>query len=137
MKLGPWPSGRRAWPGETLYPQLFFCEGIQGQRVLCRGVRFIRNERAQGSSLPFGAVLRVSRKLAVDGSLPRRIRSRAFPPDEPLLPQQRDEASLFEMMVSSQCISNAMLLHDDEGNAIGQRPLLVGASIVEFETSLK
>jgi hypothetical protein len=31
----------------------------------------------------FGAVLRVSRKLAVDGRVPRKIRSRAIPPDEP------------------------------------------------------
>jgi hypothetical protein len=124
-------------PARPYIPSYFFCAGIQSQKVLCRGVRFIRSERLQGSSLPFGAVLRVSRKLPVDGRLPRRIRSRAFPPDEPLLPQQRDEASLFEMMVSGQCIPNAMLLHDDEGNAIGQGPLLVGASIVEFETSLK
>lgn len=46
--------------------------------------------------------------------------------------QQRSETSLFEMMIASQCVLDPTILHDDKGNAIGERPLLVQPLRIEF-----
>ena len=42
--------------------------------------------------------------------------------------EQGHEAGLLEMLVSGQRFADPLLLHDDEGNAIGERPRFVGTT---------
>ena len=44
--------------------------------------------------------------------------------------QQSLEACLLEMVITSQCLDDPFVTHDDEGDAIGQGPLLVGPGAV-------
>jgi hypothetical protein len=47
--------------------------------------------------------------------------------------QQRFKTSLLEVMVIRQGADDAPLLHDDERNAIGQRAVFIGASLMQSE----
>ncbi len=63
--------------------------------------------------------------IPVSGSA--RLRARG------LFLEQGSKARLFEVVIPGQRVSQAMTLHDDEGNAIGQGPLLVRAGIVQVD----
>jgi len=47
--------------------------------------------------------------------------------DDSTLTQERSESGLLEMVVAGQGVGEAALGHDDEGNAVGQAPGLVGS----------
>ena len=51
--------------------------------------------------------------------------------------EQRNKPCLLEMVVSSQRLIDFALAHDDERNAIGQGPVLVGPVGVELKTTLE
>ena len=41
------------------------------------------------------------------------------------------EARLLEMVITSQCLDDPLVTHDDEGDAVGQRPVLVGPGAIK------
>jgi hypothetical protein len=47
--------------------------------------------------------------------------------------QQDRETGLYEMTVCGQCFADAGILHDDEGHAIGERPVLVAPFGIQFQ----
>ena len=51
--------------------------------------------------------------------------------------EQRDESSLLEMLVAGQCFRDPFSLHDDEGNAIGQRPGFIGTLAVKVDAGFQ
>ena len=44
-----------------------------------------------------------------------------------IIQQERSKTGLTEMMISGQCLMETALLHDNEGQAIGHAPFLVGS----------
>jgi hypothetical protein len=48
--------------------------------------------------------------------------------------QQCHEPGLLEVMIAGQCFGNAFALHDDEGDAIGKRPFLVGTGCIQLNS---
>jgi hypothetical protein len=47
-----------------------------------------------------------------------------------LLTQQRPVSRLFEMSIASQRVRQAFVLHNDERDAIGQRPIFVASASI-------
>ena len=51
--------------------------------------------------------------------------------------QQGAKAGLYEMPIARERLADSLFLHDDKGNAVGERPILVGPGSVEIEAFLK
>ena len=52
-------------------------------------------------------------------------------------PQDGFKTGLFEVPVARQRLTDAFILHDDECDAVGKRPVLVGAGLVECQSSIE
>jgi hypothetical protein len=50
--------------------------------------------------------------------------------------EQRFEARLFEVMIRREGSRQSMVLHHPEGNAVGERPVLVRAFAIELSAAL-
>src|ERR1035437_1008477 len=48
--------------------------------------------------------------------------------------EQRLEARLLEMVITRQCMLEPLVTHDDERDAVGQRPALVGPRAIERDS---
>src|SRR5258707_42493 len=51
--------------------------------------------------------------------------------------QQGGKSGLLEVVISSQGFTNSFLLHNDKGNAVRERPFLVGTARIQLKAFLE
>ena len=67
----------------------------------------------------------------------RRLYDRKIPLGRRISFQERGETGLLEVLIARQGVTDILVLHHHEGNAVGQRPLFVRPSFVTTQAALE